>query len=125
FRPCIIDPLVKKGGALSYGEVLVGSTCLSRRLKPRLAGDQPMVGVWLPPGAPAALANIALALLGKVAVNLNSTASPAVVQSALRQCQIRHVITSKRFTQRLPLEAGPDVELLNLEDLLAGITRVQ
>jgi acyl-[acyl-carrier-protein]-phospholipid O-acyltransferase/long-chain-fatty-acid--[acyl-carrier-protein] ligase len=125
FRSCIVDPLVKKNGALSYGEVLVGSTCLFQQLKTRLSADRPMVGVWLPPGAPAALANIALTFLGKAAVNLNYTSSPAVVQSSARQCNLRQVLTSRRFVQRLPLDAGPDLELLYLEDLLAGISRAQ
>jgi acyl-[acyl-carrier-protein]-phospholipid O-acyltransferase/long-chain-fatty-acid--[acyl-carrier-protein] ligase len=121
FRPCIIDPLVKKGRALSYGEVLVGAICLARRLRQCLDDDRQMVGLWLPPGAPAALANIAIALQAKVAVNLNYTASPDVVESALEQCKIHHILTSKRFVQHLPLEAGPERELLFLEDLLAGI----
>jgi acyl-[acyl-carrier-protein]-phospholipid O-acyltransferase/long-chain-fatty-acid--[acyl-carrier-protein] ligase len=105
--------------------VLVGSTLLFQQLKARLGADRPMIGVWLPPGAPAALANIALTFLGKAAVNLNYTSSPAVVQSSARQCNLRQVITSKRFVHKLPLEAGPDVELLFLEDLMAGISRVQ
>jgi acyl-[acyl-carrier-protein]-phospholipid O-acyltransferase/long-chain-fatty-acid--[acyl-carrier-protein] ligase len=122
FRPCIIDPLVQKEGALSYGKALVGAACLARRLRPRLDADRQMVGLWLPPGAPAALANIALAFLGKVAVNLNYTASPSVVQSAARQCNLRHVLTSKRFTHRVPLDAGPGVEPLFLEELLAEVS---
>jgi acyl-[acyl-carrier-protein]-phospholipid O-acyltransferase/long-chain-fatty-acid--[acyl-carrier-protein] ligase len=122
FRSCIIDPLLGKKGTLSCGKVLVGATCLTRRLRPLLAADERMVGLWLPPGAPAALANIALAFLGKVSVNLNYTSSPEVVQSAARQCGLRHVLTSKRFTHRVPVEAGPGVELLYLEDLMAGIT---
>ncbi len=122
FRPCLIDPLVQKK-PLSYGTVLVGAMCLARLLRPRLA--ETMVGVWLPPGAPAALANIALALLGKTPVNLNYTASATVVQSAVRQCNLRQIITSKRFTGRVPLEAGPDVELIFFEDLHAQITAFQ
>jgi acyl-[acyl-carrier-protein]-phospholipid O-acyltransferase/long-chain-fatty-acid--[acyl-carrier-protein] ligase len=122
FRPCIIDPLVQKEGALSYGKVLVGAACLARRLRARLDPDRRMVGLWLPPGAPAALANLALAFLGKVAVNLNYTASASVVQSAARQCELRHVLTSKRFAHRVALDAGPGALPLYLEDLLAEVT---
>jgi acyl-[acyl-carrier-protein]-phospholipid O-acyltransferase/long-chain-fatty-acid--[acyl-carrier-protein] ligase len=125
FRPCIFDPLVQKDGALSYGKILIGAICLARALRSRLGTDEKRVGVWLPPGAPAALANIALALLGKVSVNLNYTASPDVVQSAARQCALRHVITSKRFTQRVPLEPGPGVEPLFIEEIMAQVTRGQ
>jgi acyl-[acyl-carrier-protein]-phospholipid O-acyltransferase/long-chain-fatty-acid--[acyl-carrier-protein] ligase len=125
FRPCLIDPLVQKEGALSYGKVLAGAMCLARQLVPRLGTDEAMVGLWLPPGAPAALANIALALQGKTAVNLNYTSSASVVQSAVRQCSLRHILTSKRFTHRVPLDAGPDVEAIALEDVLGQVTTGQ
>ncbi len=131
-RPCIIDPLVQRDKPLSYGRVLIGAMCLARRLRSRLsspstplpAGEKgkQMVGLWLPPGAPAVLANSALAFLGKVCVNLNYTASASVVQSAVRQCQMRHILTLKRFVQRVPLEAGPDVEITYLDDVLASIS---
>jgi acyl-[acyl-carrier-protein]-phospholipid O-acyltransferase/long-chain-fatty-acid--[acyl-carrier-protein] ligase len=120
FRPCLIDPLLQ-AKPLSYGQVLVGAACLSRRLRVRLADEQ-MVGLWLPPGAAAVLANLALAFLGKVSVNLNYTVSAAVVQSAASQCRLRHVLTAKRFAQRLPLATGPGIESLYLEDLLAEVT---
>jgi acyl-[acyl-carrier-protein]-phospholipid O-acyltransferase/long-chain-fatty-acid--[acyl-carrier-protein] ligase len=124
-RPCFIDPQVQKEGALSYGKALVGAAWLARRLQKRLDPDRQMVGLWLPPGAPAALANMALAFLGKVSVNLNYTSSAAGVQSAAEQCKLRHVLTSRRFTARMPLTAGPDVEPLFLEDLLAEVTSGQ
>jgi acyl-[acyl-carrier-protein]-phospholipid O-acyltransferase/long-chain-fatty-acid--[acyl-carrier-protein] ligase len=125
FRSCIIDPLVQKEGALSYGKVLAGAMCLARQLATRLAKEESMVGLWVPPGAPAALGNIALALLGKTSVNLNYTSSASVVQSAVRQCGLRHILTSKRFTHRVPLDAGPDVEAVSLEDVLAQVTTWQ
>jgi acyl-[acyl-carrier-protein]-phospholipid O-acyltransferase / long-chain-fatty-acid--[acyl-carrier-protein] ligase len=124
-RPCIIDPLVGKQGVLSYGKVLIGAICLSRRLRAALDKDGSMVGIWLSPGAGAALCNIALAFLGKVAVNLNYTSSPSVVGSAVRQCNLRHILTARRFTHRIPLEAEPGVEHLFLEDISAGITGLQ
>jgi acyl-[acyl-carrier-protein]-phospholipid O-acyltransferase/long-chain-fatty-acid--[acyl-carrier-protein] ligase len=124
FRPCIIDPLVQKKGPLSYGKVLAGAMCLARELRPMLANDT-MVGIWLPPGAPAALLNIAVALLGKVSVNLNYTASSETVQSAVKQCNLRHILTSRRFTGRIPLEARPGVTLAYLEDVTPKISKFQ
>jgi acyl-[acyl-carrier-protein]-phospholipid O-acyltransferase/long-chain-fatty-acid--[acyl-carrier-protein] ligase len=123
FRPCIIDLNLQKK-PLSYGKVLAGSICLSRQLKPLLRDDK-MVGLWLPPGAGGALANIALALLGKTAVNLNYTASPEGVQSAVRQCGIRSIITAKRFVHKVKLEPGEGVEILYLEEISQKITRGQ
>jgi acyl-[acyl-carrier-protein]-phospholipid O-acyltransferase/long-chain-fatty-acid--[acyl-carrier-protein] ligase len=116
FRTCFIDS-AQPEGPLNYARALTGVLLLRKLLHPIL-GEAAMVGVWLPPGAGAGLTNIALAILGKTSVNLNYTSSPEVVQSALRQCGARHVITAKRFTSRLPLQPGTGVEIVYLEDLL-------
>jgi acyl-[acyl-carrier-protein]-phospholipid O-acyltransferase/long-chain-fatty-acid--[acyl-carrier-protein] ligase len=123
FRSCIIDSnaAVRE---LSYGKTLAGAMCLAKVLKPILT-DERMVGVWLPPGAGAALTNIALALLGKTAVNLNYSATPEVVQAGLRQCEAKHVITARRFESRVELDPGPGVEPVYLEDLVPKITKGQ
>lgn len=113
FLPGIVNT-PDKGRVLRYGEVLAGARMLSRRLKP-LLGDEQMVGLWLPPSAGGAIANIALALMGKVPVNLNYTSSAPVVQSAVRQCGIKHVLTSRLFTARVPLDV-PGVEPIHIEE---------
>jgi acyl-[acyl-carrier-protein]-phospholipid O-acyltransferase/long-chain-fatty-acid--[acyl-carrier-protein] ligase len=100
---------------LTYSRALTGAIILTRRLR-KLLGDAPMVGLWLPSSVGGALANVSLAFLGKTAVNLNYTAGPDTVQSAIRQCNIRHVLTSRRFTARMKLDPGPGVELIYLED---------
>jgi acyl-[acyl-carrier-protein]-phospholipid O-acyltransferase/long-chain-fatty-acid--[acyl-carrier-protein] ligase len=84
-----------------------------------------MVGLWLPPSAGGALANIAIALLDKASVNLNYTASPEGVQSAVRQCGIRHIITAKRFAHKVKLEPPEGVEVLYLEEISQKITSGQ
>jgi acyl-[acyl-carrier-protein]-phospholipid O-acyltransferase/long-chain-fatty-acid--[acyl-carrier-protein] ligase len=122
FRSCLLDSTTKQ--ELSYGKALAGAMCLARALKPRL-GDAPMVGLWLPPSIGGVLANVGLAFLRKTSVNLNYTSSPTVVQSALRQCGARHVLTSRKFTHKVPLDPGPGVELIYLEDVAAGITNGQ
>jgi acyl-[acyl-carrier-protein]-phospholipid O-acyltransferase/long-chain-fatty-acid--[acyl-carrier-protein] ligase len=123
FRVCFIDPNspVKKK-QFRYGEVLVGAKIVARRLRPLLGGEH-MVGVWLPPSAGAGITNIAVALLGKVAVNLNYTSSPESIRSAIRQCDIRHVLTSGRFLSKMKLDPGPGVELVPLENFRSTITR--
>jgi acyl-[acyl-carrier-protein]-phospholipid O-acyltransferase/long-chain-fatty-acid--[acyl-carrier-protein] ligase len=121
FRTCLIDQTNPKKPMYRYGEVLVGAKILANWLRPRLEGDV-NVGVWLPPSAGGAGTNIALAFLGKTSVNLNYTSSPAVVQSAVRQCGIRRVLTSRLFTHKLPLDAGPGVEIIYLDDLRKELT---
>jgi acyl-[acyl-carrier-protein]-phospholipid O-acyltransferase/long-chain-fatty-acid--[acyl-carrier-protein] ligase len=120
FRSCFIDSN-QPGRDLSYSRALAAVLILRRLFQPRL-GAEAMVGVWLPPSAGGALVNITLAILGKTSVNLNYTASPEAVQSALRQCSARHVITSRRFVARLPLRISDDFEIIYLEDLLPLVT---
>jgi acyl-[acyl-carrier-protein]-phospholipid O-acyltransferase/long-chain-fatty-acid--[acyl-carrier-protein] ligase len=123
FRSCILDVNAAKP-MLTYGETLVGVKILLKRLKP-LLGNEAMVGVWLPPGAGAAIANICLACLGKTSVNLNYTSAPNIVQSSIQQCKITKVLTSKLFCHKVPLDPGPGVELIYLEDFRKGITKTE
>ncbi len=123
FRPCIIDQNAAKP-MLKYGEVLVGVKILLKRLKP-LLGTDPMVGVWLPPGAGGAITNICLACLGKTSVNLNYTSAPNIVLSSIKQCNLTKIITSKLFAHKLPIDPGPGVELIYLEDFRKGITTAE
>jgi acyl-[acyl-carrier-protein]-phospholipid O-acyltransferase/long-chain-fatty-acid--[acyl-carrier-protein] ligase len=123
FRTCFIDASLPSG-SISYGKVLAGAMCLSHTLRPML-GDQPMVGVWMPPSAGGAVTNIALAFLRKTPVNLNYTSSPEVVLAALRQCDCKYIITSKRFTARVKFDPGPEYQVIYLEDMGAKITKSQ
>jgi len=66
-----------------------------------------------------------LAILGKVSVNLNYTSSADNVRSAIRQCNIRHVLTSRLFTAKMKLEVGPGTELVYLEDFRKEVTTFQ
>jgi acyl-[acyl-carrier-protein]-phospholipid O-acyltransferase/long-chain-fatty-acid--[acyl-carrier-protein] ligase len=121
FRPCMIDPNVENGKPFSYGRVLVGAMIARKIFRPILKDDR-MVGVWLPPGIGAAVANIMLAFLGKTPVNLNYTSSDDVVQSAVRQCGIRRILTSRLFTRAKPLNPGEGVEVLYFEDFRKEVT---
>jgi acyl-[acyl-carrier-protein]-phospholipid O-acyltransferase/long-chain-fatty-acid--[acyl-carrier-protein] ligase len=121
FRPCISDSASMQ--QLNYAKTLAGAMLLARQLRPIL-GNEKMVGVWMPPSVGGALANIALALLGKTTVNLNYTSSPEVVGSAIRQCGIRHVLTSRAFTGRGVKLPDPD-RAVYLEDFRKNISEGQ
>ncbi|HSR36173.1 MAG TPA: MFS transporter, partial [Desulfurivibrionaceae bacterium] len=106
------------GRELTYGKALIGAVALARHLKPLTAGQE-MVGVCLPPTVGGALVNLALTLNGTVPVNLNYTASQDGIRSAISQCGITTVITSRVFLEKLgTLPEFPGT--LYVEDLLAG-----
>jgi len=123
-RPCFIDTSAAKPRTLSYAKSLVGAIVLSRWLKPQL-GDAKNVGLWLPSSVGGALANIALTFLGRTSVNLNYTSGIESIRFAAKQTRLQSVITSKRFLARMPLDLGPEVKLICLEDAAGGISKWQ
>jgi acyl-[acyl-carrier-protein]-phospholipid O-acyltransferase/long-chain-fatty-acid--[acyl-carrier-protein] ligase len=124
FHPCLVDSSVPGGRKLTYGRSLAAAVMLRRMLRPTL-GETQNVGIWLPPSVGGALANLTLALMGKTSVNLNYSSSSSLVKASIRQAGIRHVLTSRRFTERMKLEPGPGVELIHLEDLLPKVSKVR
>ncbi|NVO00290.1 MAG: acyl-[ACP]--phospholipid O-acyltransferase [Geobacteraceae bacterium] len=108
------------GRELTYGRTLIGAVALARKLETVVDGQE-MVGVCLPPTVAAALVNIALTLKGIVPVNINYTTSQDGIRSALKQCGITTVITSKQFKAKLPTLPEFPGEIF-VEDLLASLT---
>lgn len=100
FSFCMADSTGRK---LTYGRVLLGSVLLMHWLARRCPKDD-MIGLMLPASVAGAVANIAVLLAGKVPVNLNWTAGREAVESALRQCGIRTILTSRTFLARAKLE---------------------
>jgi acyl-[acyl-carrier-protein]-phospholipid O-acyltransferase/long-chain-fatty-acid--[acyl-carrier-protein] ligase len=121
FRSCIIDGMPHGKGELNFAKTLTGAILLARYLRPKLEG-QPMVGLLLPTTLGGALANVAAALLGKVTVNLNFTASKEAMLSALKQCDIKTVISAKAFRDKTKIDLGPDVQIIDLEDIAKVIS---
>lgn len=123
FRVAWIDASAGKPREFTYLKALVGSMCLANWLRPRIGSEQ-NVGLWLPTSAGDALANVALNFLRRTTVNLNYTAGIDAIRSAVRQTGMRTVVTSKRFLARMPLDLD-GVQLIHLEDALAGISKWQ
>jgi acyl-[acyl-carrier-protein]-phospholipid O-acyltransferase / long-chain-fatty-acid--[acyl-carrier-protein] ligase len=101
---------------VTFGSALTKTVYIARRLRP-LIGEQQMVGLLLPPSVGGALTNYALMMLGRIAVNLNYTASSEVIDSCAGQCGVGVVITSKAFVERFPKLEIPGRTIF-LEDAL-------
>jgi acyl carrier protein len=108
-------------GALTYRRMLVGASLMSKRFA-RFEGQA--VGVLLPSSVAADLVFFALHLAGKLPVMLNWTTGPAHLSHAVQTMKIRHVVTSRRFVDRLGVEIE-EVDYAFLEDLRAGIGRLE
>ncbi len=101
-RLCMADTT---GRSLTYRGTLAASMALADELKKCLPGKSDMVGVMLPATVGAAITNIALLLAGKTPVNLNWTAGKEHIRSAVLQCEIKAIITSREFLEKIGLES--------------------
>jgi acyl-[acyl-carrier-protein]-phospholipid O-acyltransferase/long-chain-fatty-acid--[acyl-carrier-protein] ligase len=106
------------GRELSYGKALTGSLLLAQWMRKSLPSDS-MVGLLLPSSVGGALANIAVLMAGKIPVNLNFSAGRAAMESAVEQCNIRTVLTSKVFLGRAHVDEMKG--MVFLEDILKQI----
>src|SRR5215216_1461736 len=107
------------GASLSGRQTLLRALVLRRLLGSALGPDERNVGVLLPPTVAAAVTNLALALDRRVAVNLNYSLSAELIRFSLEEAGLRHVITSRTFLERMPIELS-EAEVILLEDLAKG-----
>ena len=110
------------GAELTWGKTLIGARLMASSVRRRSAGES-MVGVLLPASVGGALVNIAVSLAGKVPVNLNFTAGAGALRSALEQCGIKTILTSRVFLSKAGLEELPG--MVFVEDLRKTFTAVQ
>ncbi|EIP99849.1 acyl-CoA synthetase (AMP-forming)/AMP-acid ligase II [Opitutaceae bacterium TAV1] len=103
----LVDRTAAERRVYSAGKILAASAAYSRRLR-RTLPDERRVGVVLPPGAAATIANLALLCAGKTPVNLNFTAGPAAIESSLRLAGIRTIITADAMRARLAKFPWPE-----------------
>ena len=94
------------GMRLTGRDLLVRTLVAKRVLDRTLGPDERMVGVMLPPTAGAAIVNAALALSGRVAVNLNYTSTQPILDVCVERARLKHVISSPQFLARVNLTLG-------------------
>jgi acyl-[acyl-carrier-protein]-phospholipid O-acyltransferase / long-chain-fatty-acid--[acyl-carrier-protein] ligase len=108
------------GRELTYGRMLAGAMLVRNWVRGELRGEE-RIGVMLPASVGGALVNIGATLAGRVPVNLNFTAGPGAVASAIEQCGIRTVLTSRAFLAKAGshLLPGDGCRIVNVEDVFA------
>jgi len=82
-----------------FDKILAAAIVLSKHIKE--VTKKQRVGIILPPGFGAAVANIAVLFAGKIPVNLNFTAGRPSVESAMRQADLDHYLTADLFVRKL------------------------
>ena len=119
WRLCLLDA---QGKRLTRLQALAGAVVLARRLRVQW-GDQRNIGILMPPSVGGALVAIAASLSGRTQVSLNYTTGQAAFDSAIRQAELRTVVTSRAFMARLKLTIPAHITVLWLEDVMGSVSR--
>ena len=82
-----------------FDKILAAAIVFSKHVKG--ATRKARVGILLPPGIGAVIANLAVLFAGKIPVNLNFTAGRAAVESSMRQADLDHYLTADLFVRKL------------------------
>ena len=108
-------------GVLTYRRLLVGCSLLSKRFA-NLPSEA--VGILLPASAAAETTFFGIHLAGKLPVMMNWTTGPANLAHAVRTLDVRHVVTSRQFVDRLRIEVE-GAEYVFLEDIRETMGKVE
>ncbi len=91
------------------GQLLAAAAALSCHIKRTI--PEYRVGIVLPPGAGAFIANLAISCAGKVPVNLNFTAGRAALESSMRIAGVKTVISADVMREKVPNFPWPEQTL--------------
>jgi len=115
-KPKISD---SSGNSLTGSEVLLRSLILRKLLNRHvLSEDEKYVGLLIPQSVGGAVTNMALALDRRIAVHLNYTVSPEVINACCKQAGIKTILGSRLAMKRFSFNAEDlDATVFYLEDL--------
>ena len=85
---------------MTAAQLLAVAATLSRRLRKNI--PEKRIGIVLPPGAGAHIANLAIACAGKTPVNLNFTVGRSAIEASLRIGEIKTILTADALRGKLP-----------------------
>lgn len=110
------------GQKLSGRDLLIRTLLVRGFLQHQLPRTAKNVGVLLPPSVGGVLANCALSMLGRTTVNLNYTVSVADMNSHLRVAEVKYVVTSRKFQEKMNLPL--DTQFIYLDDCATSVTAI-
>ncbi len=110
------------GQKLNGIKSLVGARLIAQWLKPYVAQTS-NVAVLIPASAGGALTNIALAMLGKISVNVNFSLGAAALEQAMSKAEIGHIITTHKIIKKLGLTE--DTRMLFIDDAVNALCPLQ
>ncbi|MDR1940810.1 MAG: AMP-binding protein [Endomicrobium sp.] len=111
------------GKSLNYMQAFSFAASIAQRLKDNAQKDE-KVGIFLPTSAACAVANIAVLSAGKIPVNLNYTYTKDILQSCISQCEMKQIITSRVFCDKVGMHHFDDMKIY-AEDIAAGVSKFE
>ncbi len=107
---------------MSFEKLFAAAIALSVVIKAETSKKR--VGIILPPGAAAFIANVAVVLAGKTPVNINFTACRSAIESAIRQADIDKFLTADLLVRKMQVFPWPATKhLVLLERLFPTLKR--
>ncbi len=106
------------GRQLTFGRLLAAALLFRDWLRREAEGE--CVGVLLPPCVAAAIANIGIAMAGKIAVNLNFTAGEEFMRHPVATCHIGTILSSRAFLEKTGIHAPEGTVFM--EDILPSFS---
>lgn len=107
----------------SISRIKLAGAALALRSRLGLVPDETCVGVLLPPGKGGAIVNVALALMGRTAANLNHTVGDSGLRRMCELAGVRTVITAARYTDRI---GTPDLDVrwVDVQALIPKVSKL-
>ena len=105
WRAFLVDRTVGRR-QLTCGQLFAAVAVFSRRI--RATVPEKRVGIVLPPGAGAFIANLAVVCAGKIPVNLNFTAGRGALETSFRLGGVVTVISAEALRAKLPNFPWPE-----------------
>src|SRR5437667_6188556 len=113
FSTAVIDGI--DNSELSRAKLLGAAAALSRFLRKKFSDER--MAIVLPAGKGSMIANLAVTLAGKVAVDLNFTAGRSANESACKHADLRVAIAATQFIERVKDFPWPQ-RVLKLDELM-------
>ncbi|WP_052571289.1 AMP-binding protein [Endomicrobium proavitum] len=110
FKFCFGDLNLK----LNYLQTFTLALALSKKIKDNMPEEK--VGIFLPTSVMCAVANIAVLMAGKIPVNLNYTYTKNILESCIKQCEMKQIISSRAFCDKTNMHHFDDM-MIFCEDL--------
>jgi len=124
-RVAVQDATIQK---ITCRRLLIGTRLLARRWS-KLPPDHRRIGVLLPNVNAMPVTLLGLWASNRIPAVLNYSAGPSVLLECAQLAELKHIISSRVFIERLALDVQPfrdaGIEVLFLEDIRAGISSVQ